>query len=95
VTDGTNTDRAPTWAPSGRLLYFLSDRDGFRCLYAVHLDGQSKQPRGNVITVQHIHEPGRSLKFLLNRDQAIGLAVGRDIAVLTLGELTGNIWLRQ
>jgi serine/threonine protein kinase len=87
--------RSPAWSPGGRALYFLSDRDGFRCLYAQLLDPRTKQPAGPPTVVQHLHEGGRSLKFLGNLDNAIGLSVGRGMAVLTLGELTGNIWQRE
>ncbi len=95
VTDGSGKDRDPAWAPSGNLLYFLSSRDGFRCLYAQRLDRLTKKPQGSAIAIQHLHEPGRSLKFLGNLDAAIGLSVAKGIAVLTLGELTGNIWQRD
>lgn len=95
ITDGTQMDRDPAWSPGGNVLYFLSDRDGFRCLYAQRLDGRTKHPVGPPLEVQHLHEGGRSLRFVGNRSHAIGLTVGRGLAVLTLGELTGNVWQRE
>lgn len=34
----------PEWSRNGKLLYFLSDRDGFSCLWAVTLDLATKKP---------------------------------------------------
>ena len=33
----------------GNRIYFLSDRDGFRCIWALNLDGKTKQPLKSVI----------------------------------------------
>jgi Tol biopolymer transport system component len=30
VTAGIDLDLTPTWSPDGNLLYFISERDGFR-----------------------------------------------------------------
>ena len=32
VTDGSNFDLDKDWSPDGNLLYFFSERDGFRCI---------------------------------------------------------------
>ena len=32
ITDGKAMDRYASWSPDGNLLYFLSERDGFRCI---------------------------------------------------------------
>ena len=37
-------DSWPFWSPDGRLLYFLSHRDGSRCVWAQPLDHATKQP---------------------------------------------------
>lgn len=83
-------DDKPRWSPNGDLLYFLSDHDGFRCLWAQRLDTQTKHPRGEPFAVHHLHSARLSpinvgLGFLET-------AVGPDKIVINLGELTGNIW---
>src|SRR5262249_16778597 len=50
----------PRWSPDGRLLYFVSNRDGYMCLYAQPLDPGTKKPLGDVIEVQHMHGARRS-----------------------------------
>ena len=44
VTDGGSEEMEPAWSPTGDLLYFLSDRDGFRCIWARRLNGADKRP---------------------------------------------------
>ncbi len=38
VTSGNAIERDPAWAPGGGLLYYLSEADGFRCIWARPLD---------------------------------------------------------
>ena len=49
VTDGSSEEMEPAWSPNGELLYFLSDRDGFRCIWARRLHGAGKQPVGRCL----------------------------------------------
>jgi Tol biopolymer transport system component len=42
------------WSPDSRVLYFVSSRDGTRCLYAQPLD-QAGRPVGAAFPVQHFH----------------------------------------
>jgi Tol biopolymer transport system component len=95
ITNGKAVDRDPAWSPSGNLLYFLSDRDGFRCIWAQRLDVPRRTPAGESFCVRHFHTARSSLRRLGNRGDAIGLSVSSKLLVLTIGELTGNIWLRQ
>jgi Tol biopolymer transport system component len=39
VTDLRSTNHSPVWAPDGRRLYFLSNRDGPRDIYAIDISG--------------------------------------------------------
>ena len=83
-------DDKPRWSASGDLLYFLSDHDGFRCLWAQRLDMPTKRPRGQPFPVHHFHSARLSpanvgLGFLET-------AVAPDKIIINLGELTGNIW---
>ena len=46
VTDGSGYDIVPEFSPNGNVLYFFSQRDGARCLWAQRLDPGSKRPAG-------------------------------------------------
>ncbi len=95
ITDGTGLDREAEWSPDGNLLYFLSDRDGFRCIWAQRLQPATKRPVGPAFAVVHFHHARRSLQAVGNNVGAIGLSVAKNRLVFALGEVTGNIWLRD
>ena len=95
ITDGKEMDRQTYWSPDGKLLYFLSDRDGFRCIWAQPLDADTKRPNGEAKSVLHFHGRRRSLRGVGNQAAAIQMSFSRDQLVFALGELTGNIWMKD
>ena len=92
VTNGGGLDRNAVWSPDGNLLYFLSERDGFRCIWAQPLDPRSKKPSGAALAAAHFHSARRSL-FELGDVGAIGLSVLPNKLMFSLGEVTGNVWI--
>jgi serine/threonine protein kinase len=46
VTNDTNSDWNPVWAPDGRYLYFASDRDGKMNMWRIQIDERSGQISG-------------------------------------------------
>jgi len=95
VTSGEFEERDPVWSPGGNLLYFLSDRDGFRCVWARKLDPATKRPAGDAFAVAHFHSARRSLQRIPGGAGMIGLSVVPGRMALAFGELTGNIWLEE
>ncbi|HYO82678.1 MAG TPA: hypothetical protein VES20_14835, partial [Bryobacteraceae bacterium] len=93
LTDGNFVEGEAAWSPRGDLVYFLSDRDGFRCIWARKFDRNSSQPAGAPFAVSHFHTATRSLKRLGNRGGLMGMSVAPGRVIIALGELTGNIWL--
>jgi hypothetical protein len=81
------------WAPSGRMLYLLSSRDGFRCLYACPWDPQKGQPRGPVQLVGHFHNfrnsAGGGTSII---STGAGNAVMKDQILFDLASTVSNIW---
>jgi len=94
VTDGDNLDRCPFWSPDGNLVYFQSERDGFRCLYAQRLDPQTKHRVGPAFAAYHSHHSRLALSNLDDPAQ-VGPAIARDRLVFAQGEITGNIWMAR
>jgi Tol biopolymer transport system component len=83
----------PRWSPDGNLLYYVSDVDGFRCIWAHRLDSVTKRPVGRPIDVYHSHGARRSLM-----NAGIGymeISFAPDTLLFNLGETTGNIWLAE
>ena len=93
VTDGQAMERYGAWSPDGNTLYFLSERDGFRCIRAQRLDPVSKHPVGPPLDIYHFHQARRSLG---SGDPVYnGFQVAVDKAVFALLETTGNIWMTE
>jgi Tol biopolymer transport system component/predicted Ser/Thr protein kinase len=91
ITDGRTPDRMAVWSPDGNLVYFLSERDGFRCFWAQRLDAATKRPRGDPFVAQHFHQARRS--FAPDDFVSLPLSVGPESLVFQMRERTGNIWL--
>jgi Tol biopolymer transport system component len=80
----------PRWSPDGNTIYYISHRDGFRCVWAQRLQPATKQPVGDPVAIYHFHN-----RRLSPMNVGLGLLemdVARDKIVLNLGELTGNVW---
>ena len=93
VTEKANAwDNVPRWSPDGNLLYFTSDRDGFRCIWAQRLDRQ-KKPAGPAFEVYPLHSAVRSMMDVPVQMLEISIAPNR--LVFPLNERTGNIWLAE
>jgi Tol biopolymer transport system component len=95
VTDGKYVERDPAWSPGGRLLYYLSEADGFRCIWARRLDPSSKKPVGEAFPVAHFHSVRRSLAPFGTAGYYIGLSVTAGRMIFALTDLKGNLWLQE
>jgi len=83
----------PRWSPDGNRIYFVSDRDGFACLWTQPVEPETKRPVGQPLPLYHIHQVRRSI---LNVGYGrMDIAVAPDKIVFNLGEITGNIWMTQ
>jgi len=91
ITSASEYNGPARWSPDGTRIYFTSDRDGYRCLYARQWDRTRRQPIGPVIPVRHFHASSPSPGLI---DQPVfGFAVARDEIVIEMGSQRGNIWL--
>ena len=96
ITDSSEKDLIPAWSPNGNLLYLLSERDGFRCIWAQRLDPASKQPRGPAFAVRHFHQVRHSLlRTIASPAEAVGLSVAADRLFFSTDDMTGNIWIAK
>jgi serine/threonine protein kinase len=93
ITEATTIHDKPRWSPDGNLLYFICQRDGYRCIWAQRLDPTTKRPVGEAFDVYHSHSARRSLMNAGVRFLEISL--GGDKLVFNLGEITGNIWMTE
>ena len=92
ITDGTALDREPRWSADGNRIYFLSDRDGFRCIWARKLDSTTKRPLESIYPVLHLHGSHLSLLHIPNTGN-VSICPVRDKLIFAMGEISGNIWM--
>jgi Tol biopolymer transport system component len=90
VTDGAAYSDTPRWSPDGNVLYYLSQRDGFRCIWAQRLEPTTKRPIGAPISILHIHNLRRSISGV--GLGSLDLAVSQNKIVFNMIELWSNIW---
>jgi eukaryotic-like serine/threonine-protein kinase len=91
IVDGASWTGSPRWSPDGRLLYYLSDRDDFNCVWAIPLEHRTKRPAGEPFAVLHAHRSDR--KLTLPAKRGFSLAVSRNRLVLNAGELAGEVYI--
>jgi Tol biopolymer transport system component/predicted Ser/Thr protein kinase len=94
VVEGTDFERQPYWAPSGQSIYILSDRDGFRCVWAQRVDQATRQPSGAPFAVHHMHQIRNNLEPI-GDVAAVGLSVGGGHLFYAAFELQSNVWLAE
>ena len=85
-----SNDSHPRWSPNGQILYFVSERDGFACVWARRMDPATQKPQGPSFPVFHLH--GASLGM---RAGDRFLAVAKDKLAFSAEERTGSIWMLQ
>lgn len=86
ATHRSGNEDQPRWSTTGRLLYFISARDGSQCIWAQRLDTVSKRPIADAFAVLHLHDNQRVFD---------GVAIARDRIVFARGEQTSSIWLAE
>jgi tricorn protease-like protein len=90
VAGGDSWVGAPRWSADGRILYYLSARDDFICVWGQHLDSKTKAPIGKPFPVVHLHAASMNMmamaRFMWN------LEVGADRLVFNAGEMSGDVY---
>ncbi len=89
LTKDNAWEAAPQWSPDGKLVYFISNRDGQRCIWARRADGGKGV--GEPFAVYHFHDARRSPANAPL--EATDLFVGRDQMLIGVGELSGSLWM--
>lgn len=91
ITDGSFAADNPRWSADSKLLYYLSEADTYRCLYAVRVATGNGLSTADHWPVHHFHKARQMLQGVPQPVQA--LAIGQDRALVTLEEIRGTIWM--
>jgi hypothetical protein len=94
VSDVRERDARPTgWSPRGNMIYILSSRDGFRCLYGRPWDAKSGRPAGPLKIVRHFHNfrnPGGGGASVIST--GAGSAIAGDEFIFDYSTTNGDVW---
>jgi len=92
ISEGQTSDREPYWSPDGRRLFFISERDGFRCIWARDIDPDTGRPGGPAVPIAHFHHAGELLRGPVPSWSSIGLTATADALIVTVARSTGSLW---
>jgi Tol biopolymer transport system component len=87
LTKDNAWEAVPQWSPDGKLVYFISNRDGQRCIWVRRFE--EGRAVGEPFAVHHFHDARRSPANTAL--QATDLFVGRDQMVIGVGEVSGSL----
>ena len=82
----------PWWSPDGNMLYHLSRRDGFKCIWVQRLNPATKAAQGPPMEVRHLHN---RLRYSESGGAGFGYAMTPDTLYLPLAEAKSNLWLAE
>ena len=94
LIDGSDFERQPFWAPSGNLIYFLSERDGSGASGRSGWIRLRARPVGAPFAAHHMHQIRYNLNDVADV-AAIGLSVAGGQMFYASFELQSNIWLAE
>ena len=94
LVEGSAFERQPVWSSDGRFVYFLSERDGFRCVWGARVNAASLKPVGEPFAAHHLHQFRHGL-LDFNEVADIGLSVAGNRMFLAVREIQSNIWLAE
>ena len=92
LTDAVHINAKPFWSPSGRLLYYVSSRDGNLCLYAQRMNPETGKSVGEPFPVQHMDRQ-RSLSAI--GLEMIGITGAGNSIVFNMVTAASDIWLLE
>jgi Tol biopolymer transport system component len=90
LVDDQNPADKPRWSPDGRILYFLWGRGSFYNVWGLHFDPETGKPKGEPFRVTSFDSPALMVPGHMG---TVEISVSRNNLALTLGQLSGGIWV--
>jgi Tol biopolymer transport system component len=90
ISDGQSFDDKPRWAPDGRAVYFVSDRNGYLNLAGRRFDPAQGKPVGEAFPLTSFDSPRHGLPSSISQ---IEFAITRHHLFLPLTDSEGDIWV--
>jgi Tol biopolymer transport system component/DNA-binding winged helix-turn-helix (wHTH) protein len=85
----------PRWAPDGRALYYLSNRDGFWNLWGRRFDPVAGRALGEPFQVSNLRSSPQVMPLLPGTISRAQIGVTRDRVILPVAQTSGAIWVLE
>jgi serine/threonine protein kinase/Tol biopolymer transport system component len=90
ITSASEFSDRPRWSGDGNTIFYLSNRDGFSCVWGQHFDTESRRVTSRPFAVMHYHNPRFSPGAV--GKSSFNLSVSGDSVYLNVGEINTSIW---
>ena len=90
ITEGKALETHPRWSPDASTIYYVSNRTGFFNVWGIHFDPEVGKPLGQPFQVTAFDSPARLMAISSFPNE---ISIGKNRLVLSLGEVSGNIWM--
>jgi eukaryotic-like serine/threonine-protein kinase len=80
----------PRWSGDGKTVFYLSNSDGFYCVWGRHFDPVQGKVTGTPFAVVHYHNPRISPDRV--KPSSFAMAVSGESVFLNLGEVRESVW---
>jgi Tol biopolymer transport system component/DNA-binding winged helix-turn-helix (wHTH) protein len=90
MTDGASFDDKPRWGPDGRVLYYVSNRDGVSNVWGRRFDSENGTPIGEPFPLTSFRSP----QFLISSQTVqMDIAITSTHLLIPMSESRGDIWM--
>ena len=96
ISEGASNDYLPLWSDDGKIIYFISDREGRRSIWGRRFNEAERKPVGEAFEVLALRSARRTLvrNFQAKLERA-GLCITAGRITFALDEANANIWLTE
>jgi serine/threonine protein kinase len=91
ILDQGASPEHPRWSGDGHTIFYLSNKDGFFCIYGQAFSPEKAELVGTPFAVAHFHNQRASIDNVFTRSR--NLSVDGDSIYFNLGEQSSTIWL--
>jgi Tol biopolymer transport system component len=91
ISEESAISERPQWSGDGKTIFYVSDRDGFSCIWKKRFDSASQSSMASPVAVMHYHNPRFSLSAV--GDRSFNLSVSGDSIFVNVGEINTSIWI--
>jgi Natural resistance-associated macrophage protein/WD40-like Beta Propeller Repeat len=92
LTDGQHWDDKPRWSPNGRMIYFISGRNGFFNVWGNRFDPVQGKLLGEAFQVTKFIGPALMIPQHI---PSVALSVNQNQLVVTMEQVSGSIWMLE